>query len=382
MLPDMAPPGPLSVGVDYLPASRHAPGVGRYARELVRALVQELGPAGEADDLTLRLLELGREPVRVHDLGVQGLSPRPHVTRRRLPLPRRLLGARWFPAADTLLGGVDVFQHIVATPTRVRRARQVATLSELPPAGSAAAALEAQRLAAMDAVLVFGEAAARAARDDLGVPAERVHVVPVGCDHWSRGLWPEALARSGLEDLPDGLPEIAVLGTPRAERSPEFILEAHERLRAAGLPCRLRFVGGPAPEGSPLPALVAARDDVRHELPSEGELRGTLMGAAVLVHLSAAEATAVTPLEAFSFGLPVVASDRAAFREALDDEATLLPDGADAEALADAVAAALSNRTDEDARARRRAVADRFTWRRNAAATLVVWHDLAARGPR
>ena len=42
------------VGIDYLQAVSHAPGVGRYAREMVRALVRQ------ANCPDLRLFEWGR----------------------------------------------------------------------------------------------------------------------------------------------------------------------------------------------------------------------------------------------------------------------------------------------------------------------------------
>lgn len=353
----------VHVGIDYQAATTHAPGVGRYARELVRAL------AARGGTHALSLLQVGIGRQTVGDLGLD--SPAVSIRRRRLPLPRRVLHAPWFPAADTLLGGVDVFHHVIPGAARVRRARQTVALSEIPPAGTAAAARLSQLLRPMDAVLVFSASGARDATAVLDVPPERVHIVPVGCDHWVRARPPLA--------HPAEPPTLLVLGAPRAARRPERILEAWDTLRARGLDCRLHFVGGPAPADSPFDQQVLSRPGVTHDLPGEHALPDIVARAAVLVHFNDAEATAVTPLEAFSFGLPVVASDLPAFRETLDGEATLLTpedlaDGTDT--LADALATTLASRTDEAARQRRRDLAGRYTWRRNAEATLAVWAGL------
>jgi glycosyltransferase involved in cell wall biosynthesis len=355
----------VRVGIDYWPATTHAPGVGRYARELVRALAALRG------DHALSLLQCGIGRQVVTDLGLD--TARATVRRRRLPVPRRLLATPWFPAADTLLGGVAVFHHVVPGVTRVRQALQTFALSEIPARGSAQAVQLATALRPMDAVLVFGAAAAQEAAGTLDIPDESLRIVPVGSDHWRRDAEPI--------DLPTEPSTLLVLGSPRAARHPETILAAWDTLRARGIDCRLRFVGGPSPQGGDFDRLVTAREGVVHDLPRESELPQVVSRGAVLVHLNEAEATAVTPLEAFSFGLAVVASDLPAFREALDGEATLLQTDdlvEDPGLLADAIAHALDGAADEAARARRRAVAARFTWQRNAEATLAIWNDLVA----
>ena len=344
----------MRLGVDYLPASRHAPGIGRYARELVRALVTQPG------DHELRLLEFGRGPAVVDEraLGLHAASC--PVRRSRWPLPRRLLG---WPGADTLLGGVDLFHHVLVPPPAVRRARQSLTLSELPPPE------HAEVIRALDAVFVFSRWAADELQRGIGVDAARVHVLPVGCDHWRRELGDAAGPAAAA--VP---PTILVLGAPRTARHPALIVEAWRLLRERGLECRLRFLGG---RGEALP--VTDDGTLTHALPGEPALPAELAAASLLVHLSEVEATAVTPLEAFSFGLPVVANDLPAFREALDDEATLCPLDelrASPSRLADALAEALAGAGDEPARARREAVAAQFTWAAHARAALAGWRGL------
>ena len=98
--------------------------------------------------------------------------------------------------------------------------------------------------------------------------------------------------------------------------------------------------------------------------------------SSVLVHLSDDELTPVTPLEAFAFGRPVVASTLPAFEEALDGEARLVETEAvvgNPSALADALAAAL---LDQDRDAERRAVAKRYSWADAARATVLGWRSV------
>ena len=97
----------MRVGLDYLPAVTHAPGAGRYARELVRALVRLEEPAG----LDLRLLQLGgaRATIGEPALGLAGARVRPRL--RRLRLPRRL-AARIGLTPERLLGRLDLFHRV------------------------------------------------------------------------------------------------------------------------------------------------------------------------------------------------------------------------------------------------------------------------------
>ena len=353
----------MRIGIDYLPATTHAPGVGRYARELVRALV------GLGSDHELRLLEFGLERRSVGDLGLEAAGR--GVVRRRVPLPRRLLASRLCPGVDRLAGGVDVFHHVLPGALPVSRSLRSIFLSEVPAPGSPGAARLAAEVAGMDAVLVCSQGAAADVVAGLGLGEQRVHVVPVGCDHWSRCHKPR--------DAPSAPATVLVLGAPSPSRHPRVILDAWRLLRRRGHECELRFVGGPARDDGVLEAALSDEPHARHDLPHESELPAVVADAASLVHLSDAESTAVTPLEAFSFGVPVVASDLPAFRETLGDEARLLPNAAlDAEpsVLADAMALALEGAGEAAGRARRRGVARGYTWRRNAEATLEIWSGL------
>jgi len=354
----------LRVGLDYQPAVTHWPGVGRYARELVRALVQ-LDACPE-----LRLLELGGEARTIGEpaLGLAGCRAR--VRRRRVRLPRRLL--TWSGVgADTLLGGVDLYQAVHPWGPRVARAARVLAVSELPAEGTEAEARLRARLVGFDHLLVFSRHGARELERRVQVAPERVHVVPVGCDHWRRAL-PEPPPRAAPAEL-------LVLGALRRERAPERVLAAFERLHAEGAAGRLVLAGGRG-DGAErfLDRLRTspARGAVEWiERPREEELPARVARASALVHLSPGELSAVTPLEALSFGTPAVTLAGGAFEEILGDVAVAVDAerAADPDALAAAVARALETARSEQAAAERVALASRFTWLANARATVDVW---------
>ena len=120
------------VGIDYLSAVTHPPGVGRYLRELVRALVRlEQRPE-------LRLLEVGGGS-RVMEGPPLGLAGAARVRRLRSRLPRRTLDllSRMGLGADRLLGGVDVFHRVFPERPVSTRAAVSLALAELPAPGSA-----------------------------------------------------------------------------------------------------------------------------------------------------------------------------------------------------------------------------------------------------
>jgi len=361
----------VRVGIDYLPATSHWPGVGRYARELVRALV------ALEDRPDVRLFDVGRAPrdVDVRALGLPFGDPRVrrvtrNWSRRTLPFLARigLDGAR-------ILGSVDVFHHVHAPGPPVRRARQVMALAELPPRGSLAEHTLADRARAMDALVVFCTDWRLRAADQLGVPLARIHVTSVGCEHWRRTL--------AEIPPPDDPPVVLVLGATRPERHPLAVLRGFERLRER-IPARLLFVGRTGGAEAEFRAALERSPHVAHVArvtePREADLPGLVARASVLVHLDPQAGTPVTPLEALRMGLPVVASRNPCFAEALQDVATLV-DAAEVvrepDLLATALEKAIASRSDGLAEAVRAAHARAWSWERCARETLAVWHAVA-----
>ena len=368
-----------SVALDYTAAAGHAPGVGRYVRELVRALVREPGPALAR----LRLVEVGRapRPMAGAPLGLEGPEVVRPVEHRRLRLPRRLLalGARLGVGPHRNLdGGCDLFHHAAPGPlagwlpsgARVR----TAAVAELPALGGDAAEAFGEEARAAAGLLVFSEAAAIALSRDHGVDASRIHRVPVGTDHWER-------------DLPEGLPrreprDVLVLGSIRRSREPLAALRAFEALGEGAGSARLLFVGRPGDAAGELRAALRASPAAGRvlwiEAPEEARMPGAVAGSSVLLHLAHREATPVTPLEAARHGLGVVASPLPAFQEALGEHARYV-DARDPAAVASALRDALEESADDAARARMRRVAAPYTWQACARAHLDAWETILGR---
>jgi glycosyltransferase involved in cell wall biosynthesis len=378
-----ADPSRPRIGVDYWPAVTRTGGVGRYSRELVRALVR----LEERPELRLFEVGPGRRSVPEELLGLARVTP--GLARRRLRMPRTLLALAHRTAgigAERWLGGLDLFHRVFADQPPVDAVPQVLALSEFPTEGSRAERALRRALGGPLDLLVMSASAAERARERWNLPAERVHAVPVGCEHWRREL-------ATLPPRADP-PLLLALGALRPGRHPLALLAAFEELRAREGPrdtrrdagAQLCFAG--AAVDSTLGSAAAierrlrespfARDIRWIPRPREAELPSLVACASVLVHLSDEEWTAVTPLEAFSTGTAVVASPLEAFREALGSEATFVA-STEPGPLADALEAALADRSEPLARERRLARAARFTWEANARATLEVWRAVLAR---
>lgn len=302
----------MILGVDYYPACTHPRGVGRYLRELVRALASlEGGPE-------LRLLDWGRgrRSLAADQLGLDRAKVR--IKRSSIRLPRKGLAAagKLGLGADRLLGGCDWFLRAEPSWPPVGRARTLAPVSELPAPGSASTG-QAEALGAslrrLDRCIVFSAEGERRLTGELGIAAQRVLRLPVGCDHWHRtDREPPAPAQQ---------PVWLVLGGLRQDREALRILEAFEILHAEGLVRELRWIG---PAGDAAEEFVrrvsfgAARAHIRWiDTDEERRMPAHLAEASLLVHLSRDELTPVTPLEALRAGRGAVVSDLPAFRETL-----------------------------------------------------------------
>jgi glycosyltransferase involved in cell wall biosynthesis len=195
----------------------------------------------------------------------------------------------------------------------------------------------------------------------LGMPAERIRVHYTGCDLDRFHPRPRAEARRRLGVAG---PLVVSLGALIPRKGHALVIEAMREVADATL-----LIAGAGPEAARLAALVRklgleGRVRLLGNVP-HGELPALLAAADVMALASASEGLANAWIEAMACGTPVIAPDVDGAREALDRPAAgrLLAERTPA-AIAAAIRAILADPPSPGAV---RAVAERFTWPRNAA---------------
>jgi glycosyltransferase involved in cell wall biosynthesis len=353
----------MRVALDYRPALVNREGIGRYTRELVRALL-ELGHGPE-----LGLFGWTLAPARANrgELGIAGGGAR--YSRLRFP-------SRWFPrfaaltgrGAEDFCGGAELWHHTQPSLLPVRKAREVATIFDCIYTRSngflsdeAAASMRASaraQLARSRLVLVPSEFV----KDELvlafDADPERIVVTLLGCDHALREPAPRPAASTGE----------TLLTVARVDRRKNHV----RMLRAFEIVARARpearwIVAGPAGHGSQdFEAALAdsparARVEWLRFVPEE-ELGALHARAKLFWFTSLDEGFGLPPLEAMARGLPTISSTAGSLPEVLGQGALLL-DPQDHEALARETLALLSDRERADALAARgRARAAELSW--------------------
>ena len=366
----------MKVGYDYFPAVTHAPGLGRYSRELVRALV-----ALEPEDTDLQLLDLGRGERSIDGEALGLRADAKWVHRRRKHFPRRFVN--WMDrflgfGADGWVGGCDLFHHTAPEPLLVEHAIEILPLPDLPEEDSEAHVELKQRLERIEHVIVFSEHYRGEVMRRFEWPGDRIHVTPVGCDHWVREF----------DELPHPTqpPTIVVLGAMRESRFPHMIRKAFELLLVDRPDSKLVFCGRPGDAAEQFMRdrrFSGARNSIEWiDQPKEADLPGLVGRASTMVHLSRDEGTPVTVLEGLRAGVPVVCSPLPALQEVLGETALYFEGKKrDAHKLTEALSQSIESAFDPKARAERIALATPFSWENCARQTLAVWRKIAEFGP-
>jgi D-inositol-3-phosphate glycosyltransferase len=253
---------------------------------------------------------------------------------------------------------------------------------------SSRAAAEAAIVACADAVLASCEVEAEQLTSVLGVPADRVAIVPLGVDHAFFGPGDRTQARRALGLPADGL-LLLFAGRLQALKGADLaIATLVERVRRGG-DDKLVVVGGPSGQGGDdyadslhdLALASGVADRVRFVAPQPHELLSTYYRAAdVCLVPSRAETFGLVALEAEACGTPVVAADVGGLAALVEDRVTgrLV-----AERRASAWADAVEWATEDPLRATRASTAAvlrarAFTWRSAAARLDDVVRDVGA----
>ena len=226
----------------------------------------------------------------------------------------------------------------------------------------------------MPRVVVVSENSIQDIHTDMGVPLDRMRLVPVGVD-------PDLFKPlDTVERVPGRL--ITTASADVALKGLSYLVEAMAKLRADGHDISLTIIGKPKPGKSmdlideyglaPYIQFVSGVTDERIvELYDEAEL-------AVVPSLY--EGFSLPAIEAMCTGTPLVATDGGALPEVTgaDGETVFRCRKGDADALASTIRDALAN---PEARARvgaagRQRVLDRWTWRRCAQLTVEQYREV------
>ena len=205
---------------------------------------------------------------------------------------------------------------------------------------------EAAIVACADAVLASCEVEADQLTSLLGVPAERVALVPLGVDHAFFGPGDRDQARRALGFAADG-PLLLFCGRLQSLKGADLALATLAELVRRGGAHRLVVVGGPSGSGGARfeaalrehagEPLLAGR--VEFVAPIPHELLSTYYRAAdVCVVPSRTESFGLVALESSACGTPVVAADVGGLTALVDDGVNgLLVAGRDPSRWADAI---------------------------------------------
>jgi glycosyltransferase involved in cell wall biosynthesis len=301
-------------------------------------------------DPVLLSLELGRKGIDVY-----------HST--QLSLPAR----RAFPAVVTIhdLAPLIWPAHYLRLPySRVGHAWQYAL---------------ARRA---DAVIAVSEATKRDVIERLGVPAQRVTVVPEAVD--SEFMPPSAGEGRALARARFAVPERYVLyvGQFDPRKNVRGLLRAFVAAADRDRDLRLVIVGDLGKLSSYLRDALDTEQVPRDRIVLTGfvddpTLAALYAGAECLLHAAFLEGFGLTALEALAAGTPVVGYAGGAVAEVVGDAGLLVPSGDEA-ALGSALARFLDDESVRaDLRSRARSRASAFSWDRAAEETVAVYRSVA-----
>jgi glycosyltransferase involved in cell wall biosynthesis len=224
----------------------------------------------------------------------------------------------------------------------------------------------------LDAVTTVSENSRRDIATHMGLPAERVDVIPVGID-------PDQFTPPPADRPRDPDSILVITSADVALKGLVHLLEALAKLRTER-PVRLTVVGSARPGGPAESALdrLALRDAVRFTGPvPEAELIELMQRASVVAIPSLYEGFSLPAVEAMACATPLVTTDAGALPEVVGTKAGLRVRAGDIGELTAALKLVLDSPAlaEQLGRAGRRRVLDTFTWRSTAQRTADWYAD-------
>jgi glycosyltransferase involved in cell wall biosynthesis len=260
-----------------------------------------------------------------------------------------------------------------------RRPRVMTAHYVLPPSPTRRQAARARRLfERMDAVVAHSEHGARRLREEAGVEAGRVHVIPHGAFDYLTRLPEEKPLPAELRGGDPEAPVILFFGLLRPYKGLDILLRAFAELRGDA---ELWIVGNPRMDVEPLRRLAAGSVRFVTRFVEDAEIPPIFRRAdLVVLPYRDAEHSGVL-YTGLAFGKPLVLSAVGGFPEvAAHGAARLVPPG-DAAALASALSELAADRPARErlAAAALEAASGIYSWDAIATRTLSLYREIIAR---
>ena len=359
---------PMRLSIEISTCSPARTGVGYYTEHLVDALLQTRKPGDDVVLLSNRPPAPELAARWAPHLRVQGLGVR--AAWMQVDVPRLLVEERIdvgvYPNYAVPLASPCPSLIIVHDMAIVRMPEHFTARKRL-----LMGAILRHSVAASSVIGTVSEASAHDIESLLGIPRERIAILPGAAHPSCRPASAESVARTRAKY---GLhrPYVLTVGTLEPRKDLLTILRAFDRLGPEAAGHDLVVVGGRGWKDRNLVRALEARTPGQrvHWLGyvSEPNLVELYAGADLFVFAARLEGFGLPLVEAMACGTPVIASDIAALREVGGDVPRFVPPGDDA-AFAQAMTEVLN---DADLRATMRAEgphrAEHFSWRRTAEA--------------
>jgi glycosyltransferase involved in cell wall biosynthesis len=377
----------VAIDARHLQTVARVRGIGRYTRNLLAAFARRAPP-----DIEWTLLRLRNFPAAAPGL----LPPHDDIAISRLRRPELSMLALDPLLLSLELGGkgIDVYHSTQLSLPARRGFPAVVTIHDLAPLiwpahylrlpysriGHAWQYALARRA---DAVIAVSEATKQDVVERLGVPDDRVAVVPEAVDSEFRP--PSADAGRALARARFAVPDryIVYVGQFDPRKNVGGLLRAFAGAAERDTDLRLVIVGELGKLSSHLRDALATERAPRERVIVTGfvddaTLAALYAGAECLLHAAFLEGFGLTALEALAASTPVVGYAGGAVAEVVGDAGLLVPSGDEA-ALGSALGRFLGDAAlRASLRGRARVRASAFSWDRAAAETLAVYRRVAA----